>query len=489
MKNAFKIPFPTLRCLLGRGLSIALLLTSFSHAEEMRIFHSTEGKPLTASFVALAGDTVTLKRQDGKIFDLPKTKLSSEDQAYISGIALQAGELGNKLNTAAGYEIANGLPFASRKAEEIATKLHLKPESQSKYGHSWRLYATSVDGYLLFGAMPYSVALYSSQDGLATSMSIVFANKGDFGSTAGLAQEHFKGGTTATDSTLAGAMNRDEQTVSQSLSAVLGAGKTERYGEGKTRRKVTRWDWNGYAFLLSHEEGEYVSLGVVSSQTADAGGKTTASKDADLKKRLLASIVKSDNGDVHISEIPMVDQGPKGYCVPATFEREMRTMGLEADMYLLAMVGQSEAGGGTVVELLLDNVRHQVLSKGRRIKEENIQQLRIQDIKRYINEGIPIMWRLCSMPEYNAAADKNTAARANITDWKAYSTEILTASTQLAKSSKPGSNHHLCMIIGYNEATQEIAVSDSWGPKFELRWVPVSIANWASSGSLFMILP
>jgi hypothetical protein len=93
------------------------------------------------------------------------------------------------------------------------------------------------------------------------------------------------------------------------------------------------------------------------------------------------------------------------------------------------------------------------------------------------------------MPEYNAAADKNTAARANITDWKAYSTEILTASTQLAKSSKPGSNHHLCMIIGYNEATQEIAVSDSWGPKFELRWVPVSIANWASSGSLFMILP
>jgi hypothetical protein len=36
----------------------------------------------------------------------------------------------------------------------------------------------------------------------------------------------------------------------------------------------------------------------------------------------------------------MVDQGPKGYCVPATFERAMRTMGIDADMYLLAMVGQ-----------------------------------------------------------------------------------------------------------------------------------------------------
>ena len=467
----------------------ALLLTPFSHAEEMRVFHSAEGKPLTASFVGLTGDTVTLKRQDGKIFDLPKTKLSSEDQTYVSAIALQAGELGNKINTAAGHEIASGLPFASRKAEEIATKFRLRPESQSKYGRSWRLYAASVKDYLVFGAMPYSVALYSSQDGLATSMSIVFANKGDFGSTAGSAQDHFKGGTTATDSTLAGAMDRDEQTITQSLTAVLGAGKTERYGEGKTRRKVTRWDWNGYAFLLSNEEGEYVSLAVVSSQTADAGGKTTASKDEDLKKRLLASVVKSDNGDVRISEIPMVDQGPKGYCVPATFEREMRTMGLEADMYLLAMVGQSEAGGGTSVELLLKNVRHQVLSKGRRIKEEEIKQLRIQDIKRYINEGIPIMWRLCSMEEYNEAADKNTAARTKITDWKAYSTEILTTHSTLAKSPKPDSNHHLCMIIGYNEATQEIAVSDSWGARFELRWVPLSVANWASCGSLFMILP
>ena len=467
----------------------ALLFTPFSHAEEMRVFHSAEGKPLTASFVGLTGDTVTLKRQDGKIFDLPKTKLSSEDQTYVSTIALQAGELGNKINTAAGHEIASGLPFASRKAEEIATKFRLRPESRSKYGRSWRLYAASVKDYLVFGAMPYSVALYSSQDGLATSMSIVFANKGDFGSTAGSAQDHFKGGTTATDSTLAGAMDRDEQTITQSLTAVLGAGKTERYGEGKTRRKVTRWDWNGYAFLLSNEEGEYVSLAVVSSQTADAGGKTTASKDEDLKKRLLASVVKSDNGDVRISEIPMVDQGPKGYCVPATFEREMRTMGLEADMYLLAMVGQSEAGGGTSVELLLKNVRHQVLSKGRRIKEEEIKQLRIQDIKRYINEGIPIMWRLCSMEEYNEAADKNTAARTKITDWKAHSTEILTANATLAKSPKPDSNHHLCMIIGYNEATQEIAVSDSWGARFELRWVPLSVANWASCGSLFMILP
>ncbi len=473
----------------GRAFITGFCLAGTCHAGEMRVFHSAEGKPLTASFESISGDKVSLKRDDGKVFELAKDKLSAADQLYLAGLAQRSGDEAQKLNTAAGHPIANGKPFAERKADELAGLLKLRPESQSKYGHSWRLYAAYTKGYLLFGAMPYSVALYSNQDGLATSMSIVYANKGDFGSTAGVAEDHFKGGTTATAGTLAEAMDRDEETVSKALTAVLGAGKVERYGEGKTRRKITRWDWNGHAFLLSNEDGEYVSLAIVSSGTADAGGKSTLTKDGDVKKRLLASIVKSDNGDVYLSEIPMVDQGPKGYCVPATFERAMRTMGLEADMYLLAMVGQSQAGGGTSTELLLENVKHQILSKGRRIKEETLKQLRLRDLKRYIDEGIPIMWLLCSMPEYNAVADKNTAAREKITDWKTHATDIAAANVDLAKSPKPDAQHHICMIIGYNEATQEIAVSDSWGAQFERRWVPLAVADWASTGGIFMILP
>lgn len=474
---------------LNLAICSSLALAGWSDAGEMRVFRSAEGKPLTASFEGMTGDVVTLKREDGKTFELPKSKLSGEDQLYIAGLAQASGDLARKLNTAAGQELASGVPFSSRKAEDLARLLKLRPESQSKYGRSWRLYAAFAKGYKLFGAMPYSVALYSNEAGLATSMSIVYANKGDFGSTAGMGQDHFNGGNTATAKTLEAAMEQDEQTVATALTSVLGAGKTERYGEGKTRRKVTRWDWNGQAFLLSNEAGEYVSLAIVPPELADAGGKSSLTKDADVKKRLLASIVKADNGDVSIAEIPMVDQGPKGYCVPATFERAMRTMGLEADMYLLAMVGQSQAGGGTSVELLLDNVRHQVLSKGRRIKDEPLSELRIKDVKRYIDQGVPIMWRLCSMAAYNEIADKNTAARAKVTDWKTYTTDIATASAGIAKSPKPEAQYHLCMIIGYNEATQEIAVSDSWGPSFERRWVPISVANWASNGGIFMILP
>jgi len=474
-----------------RGLMLAAwaLLSALAHGGEMRVFHSAEGKALKASFVSATGDLIKLRREDGKTFELAKDKLSAADQAYLAQLATRAAEAYQKLNTAAGHAITDGSPFSERKAEALAKALQLQPESQSKYGRSWRLYAAFAKDYRLFGAMPYSVALYSDAAGLVTNLSIVYANKGDFGSTAGFGQDHFKGGTTANADSLAEAMAKDDEAVSKALTAVLGEGKVQRYGEGDTRRKITRWDWNDHSFLLSNETDEYVGLAIVSTESANAGGKSARVKDGEVKQRLQDSIVKAPNGDVYLSEIPMVDQGPKGYCVPATFERVMRTMGLEADMYLLAMVGQSKAGGGTSVELLLQNVRSQVYRKGRRTKDEPIKQLRLRDLRRYLDQGIPIIWTMCSVEPYNKTADQNTAKRASVSDWKAYAAEIAKDADEVASAPKPEDKRHCCMIVGYNEATREVAVSDSWGARFERRWVPLAVADWVSTGSIFMILP
>ena len=455
----------------------------------MRVFHSADGRPLKASFESDSGVMVNLMREDGKVFELKKSALSTADQTYVAEMVRNADDESKKLNIAAGHEISNGIHFSERKAEDLARALQIRPESKSKYGNSWRLYASYLKGYLLFGAMPYSVALYSNQDGFATNLSIVYANKGDFVATPDIAKDRFKNGNSATPGTLSEAMARDEEMINKTLTAVLGEGKVQRYGELESRRRIIRWDWRGYAFLLSNEKNEYVSLAIVSSQTADSGGRYALTKDGEVKERLLDNIVRKDNGDVYLSEIPMVDQGPKGYCVPATFERAMRTMGLEADMYLLAMVGQTGVGGGTSPELLLEKIKFEVISKKRRIKEEKLKQLHIRDFKRYIDEGIPIMWSMHSMEAYNDIANKNTEKRAKVTEWNAYASEIITENVKLAKSTKPDDNRHICMIIGYNETTQEIAVSDSWGPRFERRWVPVAVADWANSGNVFMILP
>jgi hypothetical protein len=337
--------------------------------------------------------------------------------------------------------------------------------------------------------MPYSVALYADAAGNASSLSVVYANKGDFGSKAGDAEDHFKGGTEATDKTLALAMARDEAAVSDALVQALGPGETQRFGEGKSRRTIRRWDWNGHSFLLSSEDGEYVSLLIVPLDFADAGGRTARVKGSDLRDRLRESVVRKENGDVYLGEIPMVNQGPKGYCVPATFERVMRTMGIESDMYLLAMIGESGMGGGTSVEKLLENVRSAVYRKGRRTRDEKSKDLRIRDVKRYLDDGVPVMWTMLSVPDYNKVANENTAKRRSVTDWNAYAKEIAASADVIAKQDKPDDAHHICMIVGYNETTNEFAVSDSWGPSFERRWVPVPVANWASQGGLFMILP
>lgn len=470
---------------LGLGFSPAI-----ASVGEWRTLADGNGGKLDVRFEGKQDGHYLLRRKtDGRVFQVSGDLLKPEDRAAFDGAAKLLDEEVIKLNTTAGHALFTGTPFESRPAEEIAEALKLRVESATRFSKSWRLYASHVAGYRLFGAMPYSVALYADATGNASSLSVVYANKGDFGSKAGSGEDHFNGGTEATEKDLAKAMKADEEAVAAALTQVLGAGETERFGEGQSRRTIRRWNWNGHSLLLSSEDGEYVSLLIVPLEFAEAGGRTARVKGSDLRDRLRESVVREDNGDVYLSQIPMVNQGPKGYCVPATFERAMRTMGIESDMYLLAMIGESSMGGGTSVEKLLGNVRSAVYRKGRRTKDDSPRELRIRDVKRYIDDGIPVMWTMLSVPEYNKIANENTAKRKSLTDWSAYAREIAEAAKVTAKQDKPEDAHHICMIIGYNEATDEFAVSDSWGPSYERRWVPVPVADWASQGKLFMILP
>lgn len=472
------------------GLNLLCQIPAEAAVSHWRSLGDGSGATIEARFEGKKDGLYLLRRRaDGKLFEVRPDTLKPADQTLFDQAAKTLEQELRKLNTAASHPLFSGTPFEARPADEIAKALKLRPESSTKFSQSWRLYASKVEGYRLFGAMPYSVALYADNEGHASSLSVVFANKGDFGSKAGSGEDHFKGGTSASSNTLGEAMARDETTVAAALSGVLGEPQIQRFGEGKSRRTIKRWDWNGQSLLLSNEEDEYVSLLIVPFDFAEAGGRTGQMRGELLKKRLVASVVRDPNGDVYLGQIPMVNQGPKGYCVPATFERAMRTMGIETDMYLLAMIGGTEAGGGTSIGRLLESVRSNVYRKGRRTKDEDIKELRIRDMKRYIDEGIPVMWAMKSVKDYNKTANENSATRKKVTDWPAYTQEIAAKAGEITAKEPPDENHHICMIIGYNEATSEFVVSDSWGPSYERRWVPIEIANWASQGSIFLILP
>ncbi len=68
--------------------------------------------------------------------------------------------------------------------------------------------------------------------------------------------------------------------------------------------------------------------------------------------KLTSAVEHRPNGDVIITQLPMADQGLKGYCVPATWERVLRYTGVPGDMYSLSRIAQTDFGGGTLASSL-----------------------------------------------------------------------------------------------------------------------------------------
>src|SRR5690606_28164968 len=124
------------------------------------------------------------------------------------------------------------------------------------------------------------------------SLSIIFANKGDYGSKVGFARDHFKTGDDKAEepASLAEAMKLDRDQIDKALTQALGEGTNQRFGDSGTRRSVRRWDWNNHSFLLSHVDDEYVSILVVPTTHADAGGRTARVTDAEVRERLQSSL-------------------------------------------------------------------------------------------------------------------------------------------------------------------------------------------------------
>lgn len=282
------------------------------------------------------------------------------------------------------------------------------------------------------------------------------------------------------------AMDKDMATITETLTKKLGEPKKERFGEGKVgRTDVRRWDWRGHSILLGQAEGEYVGVQIVTTQFADAGGRMAYTNDAIVRARALANIEKRPNGDVVIGDIPMVDQGPKGYCAPATAERAMRYLGVPADMYILANAGETGFGGGTSMQLLLQGIERHIRNKGRAFSSWE-GELKMRDIAKQIDKGVPIMWTLYSTKDFNKTANARKKERASTTDWKGWKEKVAAAASS-SSLQRDDETRHVVLIIGYNAETNEIAFSDSWGDNFKERWITLAEAERVSQHHFYVV--
>lgn len=447
---------------------------------------------LRVELLNLENDIALLRRSDGEEFDTPLAYLAEESRQEIRTTwQKHRGRISEHLeplNKAVGHRLfeSNGNIW-NEPVEAVAKRLGLPEESKTPFSSSYRLYTRN--NYRFAGVMPKTLVAHGDHKGRTLSLSVVYSNKGDSLSTAGAGEDHFKNdGATIDRSTLAGAMEYDAMVIARTLTEVLGKPVEQKMlGQGNERHKVLRWDWNGHSFLLSHVEEEYVGLRIVRASFADGGGRFSRVGDGDMRKRLEENVTRLKNGDVYIKNIPMVDQGPKGYCAPATFERAMRHAGIPADMYLLATLATTD-GGGTNTSRLFDEVEYTTRSKGgRTARRLPLPSLDPRKLKRYLEKGVPVLWQMCSLPGYNQIANARTRGRQTVTDWDGYAKAIAEAATKNAAALRAKGNFHLCMIIGFNEKTNELAVSDSWGKNYRMRWIHLKEAEAVSNGSGFVI--
>ena len=370
-------------------------------------------------------------------------------------------------------------------AAATARRLGWPQESLTTTDSSFRKYPSAGDRVL--GTRPYSLALYGEK-GLVSGVSMMFANKGD--AVEMLSNER-------PDAKQARERNKeikdfktaiiaDKHTLESALTAVLGQPAGDRFGQGtQTRETVKRWDWNGHAILLAAPRDEYAVVRILPVASADMGGKSRV-PDTELRERVAARIEKRPNGDVVLKDIPMVNQGPKGYCVPATWERAMRYMGVPADMYVLAMAGGTEAGGGTGIAAIAAGAREAILRGGRQLASEP-GKVNVQTVKKHIGRGLPLMWAVFVDRDFDASLFARAREREQMSDPEAWKKQIAKTRVDARKLKANPANGHVRLIIGYNDKTGEIAFSDSWGPRAAERWMTQEEAQAISQGGCQII--
>ncbi|GAB4250149.1 MAG: hypothetical protein OHK005_17090 [Candidatus Methylacidiphilales bacterium] len=282
-------------------------------------------------------------------------------------------------------------------------------------------------------------------------------------------------------------IDSDAEAIRSRLIEHLGPPMRESTGtSAATRERVERWNWGGHAFILSVQDGEYTALRIQPTEEADAKGRLERTNRVDLLRNTAKNVVRRENGDVVIRNIPMVNQGPKGFCVPATWERYLSYVGIPADMYVLAMAGNTGVGGGTRTQAMAAAAESFIRKAGRRTERISAS-LETRDLARTIDQGLPIMWAMFLLEDFSASLTERSLARRQVEDWAAYR-RALTTWRKAARDLKPDPERgHVCMIIGYNETTRELAISDSWGPAFEERWLTVEEAQALTQGDLRII--
>ncbi len=229
---------------------------------------------------------------------------------------------------------------------------------------------------------------------------------------------------------------------------------------------------------------EFIRLSVGPDEASiERGG----AQDTTSRKSLKENRREEEDGTVWIDGIPMVDQGDKGYCVPASVSRVFAYYGMDGvDQHALAALCKSSADDGTSLrsmeQALADisrgfHMRVSMLDKGGYGEFISSYNAMAKKMKR------PRTADSSLDPEVlmAARAGKSSAVRKwmkpiikNIDAGIPVLWSVQLVFPEQGLSQRGGG--HMRMIIGYNEEEETIIYSDSWGAMHAKKKMPANQA-------------
>lgn len=224
---------------------------------------------------------------------------------------------------------------------------------------------------------------------------------------------------------------------------------------------------------------------------------------------LRKSLATDDDGTVWIQGIPMIDQGAKGYCVPATVSRVFAYYGMDSvGMHELASLAGSAAEGGTSplkMEAALQKigtryrVRYKALPKptgahADYYKEYNNEanaagKPRIEDNSSKWYENLDgALWAAVRAKKGTDVNKWFTPIRRNIDRGIPVIWSVFASGLNSREMSQGAGGPHMRLIIGYNAKANTIVYSDSWG-KWATRRVMTIPEAYSITSRTYVLLP
>lgn len=272
----------------------------------------------------------------------------------------------------------------------------------------------------------------------------------------------------------------------------------------------------------------YVKL--VVSRPSGGELKADGKKGAAKASGKITDNIVSDSRGKFLDNVPMVDQGMKGYCAVATSERVLRYYGVEVDEHEIAQLAGTSADWGTSTRAMKETVE----KIGRKYRlgtvvcfgdfEDDVA-ARIGGLNKEVENYNKAAKKLKAKPitgdvyirregnvtHYDVAAvDRAMEAKvlvemkthgAQAAGYKRFQTSVreridkgmpLFWGVKLGIAPEPEipqtMGYHMRLIIGYNDKKNEIIYTDSWGAGHEFKKMRADWA-WAITKSLVYMKP